>query len=49
MALERFARFQLDHEERKERTEQEISDLQEITGPDLSGMIVEETCPVLPF
>jgi hypothetical protein len=33
------ARFQIDNEESKERTKEEISDLQEIAGPHLCGMI----------
>ena len=43
-----FPRFQFDDEERKERTEKEISNLEEITCPDFSGMIVKERRPVLP-
>src|SRR6266446_225263 len=36
-----FPRFQFDDEEGKERTEQEISDLQEITGPHISSVIMQ--------
>ncbi len=46
--MDDFPRFQLDDEERKERTDKEISDLEEITCPDFSGMIAEESRPVLP-
>jgi len=46
--MDDFPRFELDDEERKERTEKEISDLEEITGPDFSGMIAQERRPVLP-
>ncbi len=34
-------------EERTKRTEEEISDLEEITGPDLCRMIAQERSPVL--
>src|SRR5258706_8911969 len=43
-----FPRFQFDDEEGKERTEQEISDLQEITGPHISSVIMQEGRPLLP-
>ena len=42
-----FARFQLDDEERKERAEEEVSDLQKIACPDLCRVIVQEGPPVL--
>jgi hypothetical protein len=47
--IDHFPRFQFDDEERKERTEKEISDLQEITSLDFSGMMAQERRPVLPL
>ena len=41
-----FARLQLDDEERKERAEEEVSDLQKIACPDLCSVIVQEGPPV---
>jgi hypothetical protein len=46
--MDDFPRFQFDDEEGKERTEQEISDLQEITGPHISSVIMQEGRPLLP-
>ncbi len=43
-----LARFDLDDEEGKKRTEEEICHLQEITGPHLCRMIAQERFPVLP-
>ena len=43
-----FPRLQFDEEKRKERSKEEIGDLEEITGPDFSGMIAEERRPLLP-
>ena len=43
-----FPRFKFDDEKRKERTKEEISDLEKITGPDFSRMIAEERRPLLP-
>ncbi len=43
-----FPRFQFDDEKRKERTKEEISDLEKITGPDFSRMIAQERRPLLP-
>ncbi len=43
-----FPRFQFDAEKPKERTKEEISDLEKITGPDFSRMIAEERRPLLP-
>ena len=40
-------RFQLNDEERKERAEEEIGDLQKITGPYFCCMIAEKRFPVL--
>ena len=40
-------RFQLNDEERKERAEEEISDLQKIAGLDVFCVIVQEGSPVL--
>src|SRR5712692_7960911 len=42
-----LARLQLDDEESKDRTEEEIRHLQEITGPHLCSMIAQERFPVL--
>ncbi len=47
MYMDDFPRFHLDDEESKERTEEEGSRLEEIAGPHLLGMIVEERFPVL--
>jgi hypothetical protein len=43
-----FRDFSEGVEEGKERTEQEISDLQEITGPHISSVILQEGRPLLP-
>jgi hypothetical protein len=43
-----FPRFQFDEEKRKERTKEEGSRLEKITGPDFSSMIAEERRPLLP-
>ncbi len=40
-------RTKLGDEEREERTEAEIRELQEITGPDDIGMVAEKGCPSL--
>ena len=40
-------RFQVDDEEGEERTEEEITDLQEIAGPHLCRMIAQESPPIL--
>jgi len=40
-------RFQLNDEERKERAEEEIGDLQKIAGPDVFCVSVQEGSPVL--
>ena len=45
--MDDLSRLQLDDEKRKKRTEEEISDLEEITGPDLCRMIAQERSPVL--
>jgi hypothetical protein len=42
-----FPRFQFDEEEGKKRTEEEIRDLQKITGPYLCRMIAQEDFPAL--
>ena len=42
-----LARFQFDTKEDKKRTEEEIRDLEEIAGPNLCRMIVQERSPVL--
>ena len=41
-------RFQFNEEKRKERTKEEGSRLEKITGPDFPGMIAEERRPPLP-
>jgi hypothetical protein len=46
--LNDFPRLQLDNEESKERVEEEIGDLQEITRPDVFGVIVKKGYPTLP-
>ncbi len=46
--MDDLPRIQFNDEEGKERTEQEISDVQEIAGPDLSPMIVQKRPPALP-
>ena len=40
-------RFQVDDEESKKRAEEKVWDLEKIAGPDLCGMIVQESSPVL--
>ena len=45
--MDHLPRLQFDDEEGKERTEEEISHLQEITGPHLCRMIAQERFPVL--
>src|SRR6266516_4299740 len=45
--MDDLSRLQLDDEKRKKRTEEEISDLEEITGPYLCRMIAQERSPVL--
>ncbi len=42
-----LARLQLDNEEGKERTEEEIRDLQKITGPYFCRVIAQERFPRL--
>jgi hypothetical protein len=39
---------EFDEEEREERSKEEISHLQEVTGPDMFGVIVQERRPILP-
>jgi hypothetical protein len=43
-----FPRVQFAEEKRQERTKEEISDLEKITGPDFSRMSAEERRPLLP-
>jgi len=38
----------LDHEKGKERAKEEIGYLQEVTSPDVLGMVVQERRPILP-
>src|SRR6266705_1049243 len=40
--MDHFARFELDDEERKERAEKEVRNLEEIASPNFSRMIVEK-------
>jgi len=40
--------LEFDDEKGKERAKEEIGDLQEVTGPDLRRMIVQEHRPILP-
>jgi hypothetical protein len=40
-------RFQVDDEESKKRAEEQVWDVEKIAGPDLCGMIVQESSPVL--
>ena len=42
-----LARLQLDNEEREEWSKEEISDLQEVTRPDLSCVVAQKGCPLL--
>jgi len=46
--MDHFPRFQLDDEERKKRTKEQVSNLEEIAGPDLSPMIMQKRPPALP-
>ena len=43
-----LARFQCNDVKRKERLEAQVSDVQEIAGPDLPSMSAQEGCPALP-
>jgi len=45
--VDHFPRSQFNDEEGKERTEEVVSHLEEITGPHFSSMIAEESPPVL--
>lgn len=45
--MDHFSRLQFDDEKGEERAEEEVSDLQEIAGPNLSSMIVQECRPIL--
>src|SRR5258706_8108147 len=45
--MDHLSRFQFDNEEGKKRTEEEVRDLQEITGPHLCRMITQEGFPAL--
>jgi len=46
--MDHFPRFQLDDVERKKRTKEEVSHLEEIAGPNLSPMIAQKRPPALP-
>ncbi len=39
---------EFDEEEREERSKEEISHLQEVTGPDIFGVVAQERRPILP-
>jgi len=41
-------RLELDDEKSKERMKKEIGHLQEVTGPDLGGVIAQKSAPLLP-
>jgi hypothetical protein len=43
-----FPRFQFNEEKRKERTKEEVGDLEKIAGPNISSVIMEESRPLLP-
>src|SRR5215467_12182627 len=45
--VDHLARFQFDEKEGKERPKEQIGDLQEITGPDLSCMAAQKGRPLL--
>jgi hypothetical protein len=45
--MDHLPRLQCDEEERKERSKEEIGELQEVTGPDLSCVVVQKGCPLL--
>ena len=47
--MDDLPRLQFNDEERKERMEEQVGDLEEITSPDRSRMIVQKRSPVLPF
>ena len=47
MHMDDLSRLQLDDEKRKKRTEEEIRDPGEITGPDLCRMSAQERSPIL--
>ena len=47
--MDDLPRVQFDDEKRKERTKEQVIDLEEITGPDISPMITEEGLPGLPL
>src|SRR5947209_7664950 len=45
--MDHFARVQFDDEESKQGAKEEVGDLQEITGPHILRMVVQESGPVL--
>jgi len=45
--MDHFSGLQFDDEKGEERAEEEVSNLQEIAGPNLSSMIVQECGPIL--
>jgi hypothetical protein len=45
--MDHFPRLQFNNEEGKERTEQQVGDWKEVTGPHIPGMSAQEGCPVL--
>jgi hypothetical protein len=46
--MDHFARVQFDDEEGKQGAKEEVGDLQEITGPHILRMVVQESGSVLP-
>jgi hypothetical protein len=42
-----LARFQFDHKESEERSKEQVSHLQEVACPDLSGVVAQKGCPRL--
>jgi hypothetical protein len=45
--VKHLARFQFDKKESEERSKEEVSHLQEVAGPDLSGVVAQKGCPRL--
>jgi len=46
--MDDLPKSQFNNEKRKERPKEEINDLEKITGPHISGVIMKEGCPLLP-
>ena len=47
--MDDLPRVEFDDEKHKERTKEQVMDLEEITGSDISPMITEEGLPGLPL